>query len=255
MTTRFEGRRALVTGGAAGIGLATARALAAEGARIALLDIDAARLDESATELRSTDAEVLALAASVADPDAVRTAFAELDARWGGLDILVNNAGVIGKHAALDLTDEAWSRVLRINLDGVFYCAREAGRRMVAQGSGAIVNLGSIYSLVAAPERLAYCASKAAVAAMTKVLAIEWAAHGVRVNAVAPGYVETDLIAAAVRAREIDTVPLARRTPVGRLARPDEIARAILFLLDPANEYVTGHVLAVDGGWTAYGYV
>jgi NAD(P)-dependent dehydrogenase (short-subunit alcohol dehydrogenase family) len=252
---RFVGKRALVTGGAAGIGLATARALAAEGARIALLDIDAARLDETAAELRSTGAEVHALPASVADPDAVRAAFAALDARWGGLDILVNNAGVIGKRAALDLTDEAWSRVMRINLDGVFYCAREAGRRMVAQRSGAIVNLGSIYSLVAAPERLAYCASKAAVAAMTKVLAIEWAAHGVRVNAVAPGYVETDLIAAAVRAGEIDTAPLARRTPVGRLARPDEIARAILFLLDPANAYVTGHVLAVDGGWTAYGYV
>ncbi|MFQ3623518.1 MAG: SDR family oxidoreductase, partial [Acetobacteraceae bacterium] len=187
--------------------------------------------------------------------DAVRTAFAALDARWGGLDILVNNAGVIGKRAALDLTDEAWSRVMRINLDGVFYCARAAGRRMVAQRAGAIVNLGSIYSLVAAPERLAYCASKAAVAAMTKVLATEWAQHGVRVNAVAPGYVETGLIAAAVRAGEIDTAPLARRTPVGRLARPDEIARAILFLLDPANDYITGHVLAVDGGWTAYGYV
>jgi NAD(P)-dependent dehydrogenase (short-subunit alcohol dehydrogenase family) len=252
---RFEGKRALITGGAAGIGLATARALAAEGARLALLDIDAARLDAVAADLRSSGAEVVALAASVAKPDAVRAAFAELDERWGGLDMLVNNAGVIGKRAALDLTDEAWARVMRINLDGVFYCAREAGRRMVAQGLGAIVNLGSIYSLVAAPERLAYCASKAAVAAMTKVLAIEWAAHGVRVNAVAPGYVETDLIGAAVRAGELDTAPLARRTPAGRLAQPEEVARAILFLLDPANAYVTGHVLAVDGGWTAYGYV
>jgi NAD(P)-dependent dehydrogenase (short-subunit alcohol dehydrogenase family) len=252
---RFEGKRALITGGAAGIGLATARALAAEGARLALLDIDAARLDAVAADLRSSGAEVVALAASVAKPDAVRAAFAELDERWGGLDMLVNNAGVIGKRAALDLTDEAWARVMRINLDGVFYCAREAGRRMAAQGLGAIVNLGSIYSLVAAPERLAYCASKAAVAAMTKVLAIEWAAHGVRVNAVAPGYVETDLIGAAVRAGELDTAPLARRTPAGRLAQPEEVARAILFLLDPANAYVTGHVLAVDGGWTAYGYV
>lgn len=252
--TRFADRRALVTGGAAGIGLATARALAAEGARIALLDIDAARLDEAAAELRG-GADVVTILASVAEPEEVCAAFAELDARWGGLDILVNNAGVIGKRAALDLTDDAWSRVMRINLDGVFFCAREAGRRMVAQRSGAIVNLGSIYALVAAPDRLAYCASKAAVAAMTKVLAIEWAAHGVRVNAVAPGYVETDLIGAAVRAGELDTTPLARRTPAGRLARPEEIARAILFLLDPANEYVTGHVLAVDGGWTAYGYV
>lgn len=252
---RFADKRALVTGGASGIGLATARLLAAERARLALLDIDAARLDEAAAELRGGGAEVVTIVASVAEPAEVRDAFAELDARWGGLDILVNNAGVIGKRAALDLTDEAWSRVMRINLDGVFFCAREAGRRMVTQGAGAIVNLGSIYSLVAAPERLAYCASKAAVAAMTKVLAIEWAEHGVRVNAVAPGYVETALIGAAVRAGELDTAPLARRTPVGRLARPDEIARAILFLLDPANEYVTGHVLAVDGGWTAYGYV
>ncbi|WP_439578756.1 SDR family NAD(P)-dependent oxidoreductase [Elioraea sp.] len=255
MIRRLTDGRALITGGAAGIGLATARALAAEGARLALLDTDAARLEEAAAELRGSGAEVLALPASVAEPAEVCAAFAELDARWGGLDMLVNNAGVIGKRAALALTDEDWSRVMRINLDGVFFCAREAGRRMVAQGAGAIVNLGSIYSLVAAPERLAYCASKAAVAAMTKVLAIEWAAHGVRVNAVAPGYVETDLIGAAVRAGELDTAPLARRTPVGRLARPEEIARAILFLLDPANAYITGHVLAVDGGWTAYGYV
>lgn len=253
--TRFAGQRALVTGGAAGIGLATARLLAAGGARLALLDIDALRLDEAAAELRGGGAEVVTIVASVAEPGEVRDAFAGLDTRWGGLDILVNNAGVIGKRAALDLTDEAWSRVMRINLDGVFFCAREAGRRMVAQRSGAIVNLGSIYSLVAAPERLAYCASKAAVAAITKVLAIEWARHGVRVNAVAPGYVETDLIGAAVRAGELDAAPLARRTPAGRLGRPDEIARAILFLLDPANDYVTGHVLAVDGGWTAYGYV
>ncbi|TQF79870.1 SDR family oxidoreductase [Elioraea sp. Yellowstone] len=252
---RFAGQRALVTGGAAGIGLATARALAAEGARLALLDIDAARLEAAAAELHAAGAEALPILGSVAGPEPVAEAFARIDARWGGLDILVNNAGVIGKRAALDLTDEDWARVMRINLDGVFFCAREAGRRMVAQGSGAIVNLGSIYSLVAAPERLAYCASKAAVAAMTKVLAIEWAAHGVRVNAVAPGYVETDLIGAAVRAGELDTAPLVRRTPVGRLARPEEIARAILFLLDPANAYVTGHVLAVDGGWTAYGYV
>jgi NAD(P)-dependent dehydrogenase (short-subunit alcohol dehydrogenase family) len=252
---RFAGQRALVTGGAAGIGLATARALAAEGARLALLDIDAVRLEAAAAELRAAGTEALPIHGSVAGPEPVAEAFARIDARWGGLDILVNNAGVIGKRAALDLTDAEWSRVMRINLDGVFFCAREAGRRMVAQGSGAIVNLGSIYSLVAAPERLAYCASKAAVAAMTKVLAIEWAAHGVRVNAVAPGYVETDLIGAAVRAGELDTAPLVRRTPARRLARPEEIARAILFLLDPANAYVTGHVLAVDGGWTAYGYV
>jgi NAD(P)-dependent dehydrogenase (short-subunit alcohol dehydrogenase family) len=255
MAARFQGRRALVTGGAAGIGRATARGLAAEGARVALLDIDGPRVEAAAAALRETGAEAVALAGSVAEAEEVAEAFAELDAHWGGLDILVNNAGVIGKRAALALTDEAWSRVMRINLDGVFYCAREAGRRMVAQGSGAIVNLGSIYSLVAAPERLAYCASKAAVAAMTRVLAIEWATHGVRVNAVAPGYVETDLIGAAVRAGELDTASLARRTPVGRLARPEEVARAILFLLDPANAYVTGHVLAVDGGWTAYGYV
>ncbi|MFN7001478.1 MAG: SDR family NAD(P)-dependent oxidoreductase, partial [Elioraea tepidiphila] len=230
---KFVGKRALVTGGAAGIGLATARALGADGARLALLDIDAARLDEAAAELRSTGAEVHAFPASVADPDAVRAAFAALDSRWGGLDILVNNAGVIGKRAALDLTDEAWSRVMRINLDGVFYCAREAGRRMVAQGSGAIVNLGSIYSLVAAPERLAYCASKAAVAAMTKVLAIEWAAHGVRVNAVAPGYVYTPMVASRGMSEE-----LRRQRATAGLLKVEgtawDVAEAVCFLASPA---------------------
>jgi NAD(P)-dependent dehydrogenase (short-subunit alcohol dehydrogenase family) len=126
---------------------------------------------------------------------------------------------------------------------------------MIAQRSGSIVNLGSIYSIVAAPNRLSYCATKAAVAMMTRCLAIEWAEHGVRVNAIAPGYVRTALIEALVLEKRIDIQALEQRTPQKRLARPEEIADAVLYLCEPRSAHITGQVLAVDGGWSAYGYL
>jgi NAD(P)-dependent dehydrogenase (short-subunit alcohol dehydrogenase family) len=142
-----------------------------------------------------------------------------------------------------------------VNLDGVFFCASDAGRRMRDAGGGCIVNVSSIYGVVAAPNRLSYCASKAAVSMMTRALAIEWAAYGIRVNAVAPGYVRTNLVETLAAEGRIDLAALERRTPQGRLATAEEIADAILYLCEPRASHVTGQVLAVDGGWTAYGYV
>jgi NAD(P)-dependent dehydrogenase (short-subunit alcohol dehydrogenase family) len=142
-----------------------------------------------------------------------------------------------------------------VNLNGVFHCSQEAGRRMVPQKSGCIVNVGSIYSVVAAPNRLTYCASKAAVAMITKSLAIEWAAFGVRVNAVACGYIDTEMTAALVKAGRFDIATVAKRTPLGRLGTPEEVADAVHYLVSDHAAYVTGHVLGVDGGWAAYGYI
>lgn len=248
-------RRALVTGAGSGLGRETAIALGATGARVALVDVDFDAAETVASEVRQAGGLPLPLAASVTDPGALATAFSRVEDAWGGLDLLVNNAGVSGNRPTLELTREEWLRTVDVNLNGVFYAAQEAGRRMVRQGRGCIVNIASIYGEVAAPQRAAYCASKAAVAMLTKVLAIEWAAHGVRVNAVAPGYVETALTRDLVREGRLDLAAMERRTPMGRLGQPRDIAGAVLFLASEEAGYVTGQVLGVDGGWTAYGYV
>ncbi len=248
-------QRALVTGAGNGIGRAISLALADAGMRVLLVDIDQAAAEAVAQEIAAKGGEALAVGASVADPVQVASAMAAIDNAWGGIDLLVNNAGVTANRPSLELSEADWRRTMGINLDGVFFFAQQAGRRMVAQGGGCIVNVVSIYSQVAAPNRLAYCASKAGVAHMTRALAIEWAAHGIRVNAVAPGYVDTPGTAELVEQGRLDLTSLQRRTPLGRLAKPEDIANAIVYLASPEASYITGQILGVDGGWTAYGYI
>lgn len=251
----LAGLRAVLTGGATGIGRATALALAAAGAEVAILDIDLPGAESTCREIEDKAGTAFTIATSVSDAASVDSAFSALEARWGKIDLLVNNAGVSGNRAALEIDDAEWQRVMGINLDGVFFCARAAGRRMVERGQGAIVNVGSIYSLVAAPERLSYCVSKAAVAMLTKTLAIEWASKGVRVNCVAPGYVQTPLLDALDAAGRLDLAALVRRTPQQRLGTPEDIAQAVVYLCEPRSAHITGQVLAVDGGWSTYGYI
>ncbi|GAA4356899.1 SDR family NAD(P)-dependent oxidoreductase [Variovorax defluvii] len=251
----LAGLRAVLTGGATGIGRATALALADAGAEVAILDIDVQSAELTCRQIADKGGTAFTIAASVSDSASVDAAFSTLDARWGRLDLLVNNAGVSGNRAALEIDDTEWQRVMGINLNGVFFCARAAGRRMVARGQGAIVNVGSIYSLVAAPERLSYCVSKAAVAMLTKTLAIEWASKGVRVNCVAPGYVQTPLLEALDSEGRIDLAALRQRTPQQRLGTPEDIAQSVVYLCEPRGAHITGQVLAVDGGWSAYGYI
>jgi NAD(P)-dependent dehydrogenase (short-subunit alcohol dehydrogenase family) len=241
---------ALVTGAARGIGLATAKRFLAEGWQVALLDIQGELLREAVAGLASPD-RTLALACDVSEADAVNAAVAALAARFGRLDALVNNAGVAVFGPALETSEADWNRILAVNLTGPFFCTKAAVPLMREQGGGAIVNITSISGLRGSTLRVAYGTSKAALAHLTKQLAVELALLGIRVNAVAPGPVETAMAKAVhtaeIRADYHDAIPL------NRYGLEDELAEAIFFLCSDRASYITGQVLAVDGGFDAAG--
>lgn len=253
----LAGKAVFITGAASGIGLAMANAFAANGAHLALFDINATALEQARAELGEAHPgiQLETIAGSITDSQVVEDAIRQAVTRFGRIDVLLNNAGIAMNRPTLELSADDWRRALDINLNGVFYCAQAAGRHMVAQGGGVILNTASMYGLSAAPERAAYCASKAAVVMLTKVLAIEWAKANVRVNAIAPGYVQTALVDQLVRDGRMDLDALTARTPAGRLAQPEEIAGVALFLAADAAAFINGQTLVADGGWTAYGYI
>lgn len=238
------GLRVMVTGAARGIGRAVADAFAAGGARICVLDRDA---------VPEAPAGWLCVAGNVADEAAVEAAFAAMDGAWGGVDVAMANAGIAMNTPTLDLTVEEWRRTLDVNLTGAFLTAQAAARRMVRDRSGLILFTSSLYGSIGGAERAAYCATKAAVANLARALACEWGAAGVRVNALAPGYTETDLVAGLVAAGRLDRARLAARAPLQRLVRPEEVAALACFLASPAASAITGAVLPVDAGWAANG--
>ena len=245
----LEGRVALVTGAARGIGFAVAVALAEAGATLELSDVDGPAAAAAAATL-PTGAGAVARAVDVADAEAVRGWIDDVATRRGQIDVLVNNAGVQLNRAAADLSDDDWRKVLGINLDGAFYCSREAGRIMRTQRRGAIVNVASIAERFGMPRRLPYGVSKAGIAALTRGLAAEWAPDGVRVNAVAPGYVETELVRHAFAMGHIDRDAILAKIPLGRLAEPRSIGDAVAFLASDRADYLTGQVVYVDGGYS-----
>ena len=242
---------AIVTGGADGIGWATAQRLAQDGVRVVLADLDEAAAAQRVGELGP---DHLGLRCDVSSEDEVKAAVRSVLQRYGRIDILINNAG-IGEQAAptLEQSVAAFDRLLGVHLRGTFLMSRECARVMLAQGSGAIVNLGSIAGLTGLPTRNAYGAAKAGIHSMTRAMACEWARGGIRVNAVAPGYVRTALVNELERKGALDVQAIERRTPMARLAAPAEIAEAIAFLASSRASFITGSVLSVDGGWMAMG--
>ncbi len=248
---------AIVTGAADGIGWATAQRLASDGYAIALLDLRAAQAVARAIELRG---EHLGLACDVSSQASVEVAVAAVQKHYGRIDALVNNAGIGDQTGAtIDQNVEAFDRLLGVHVRGTFLMSQAVARVMLQaepnarRERGAIVNLGSIASSTGLPTRNAYSAAKAGVLGLTRAMASEWARAGIRVNAVAPGYVRTTLIAELERRGAIDAAAIAHRTPLGRMAEPIEIAEVIAFLVSSRASYVTGAVIPVDGGWTAFG--
>ncbi len=249
---RLDGKVAVVTGAARGIGRAVAERLAAAGAHVVIADRDTAESAVAEAAIHQAGGHASTVALDVTNRDQIAEVVAHLYDAHGRVDILVNNAGIVRNAAAVDMSVDDWTSVIDIDLGGVFNCAQAFGRRMVADGRGAIVNVSSICGEVTVfPQpQVSYNAAKAGVNLLTKSLAVEWARQGVRVNAVAPGYVATELtLRGRSNAEWFGT--WMRMTPMGRLGEPREIANAVLFLVADASSYITGTVLTVDGGYTA----
>jgi 3-oxoacyl-[acyl-carrier protein] reductase len=253
---RFPDKVALVTGASRGIGRDIALALAREGADVAVTATSVAGAQSTADAIRALGRRALALGCRVESADEVGAAFSAVLDALGPVDILVNNAGISAPMPLLEMDEENWDRHMDVNAKSVFLCSQAAVRQMREAGrGGAIVNIGSIVGQNAFPQTLGYCASKAAVDHMTRVLAIELAKYRIRVNCVAPGYIRTELIDGLVRDGKLTLDALERRTPQRRLGSGDDVARAVVYVASDDAAFMTGQVVTVDGGWTAYGYL
>jgi NAD(P)-dependent dehydrogenase (short-subunit alcohol dehydrogenase family) len=246
-----EGKIAFVTGGGRGLGRAGALAFAKAGAHVALVSRTRSQLEETAVAVEALGRTALVVTADTRNAADVEAAVRNAVETFGRIDILFNNAGTNIRKNVVDMPDEDWHTIMDTNVKGAFLVARAVARQMVRQGFGTIINMSSMSAASAEPTKAVYAASKGAIALLTKGLALELAPHGIRVNAIAPGYMLTSLVKGGLEADPERKKRVLARIPLGRLGEPEEIGGALVFLASDAARYVTGATITIDGGWTA----
>ena len=252
---KLKNKVAIVTGASKGIGKAIAMGYAREGASVVVASRSMDLLIAIEKQIKAAGGEATALPLDVRNPESVNALVDKTVEKYGRLDILVNNAGISMAHPSESLAVNDWNNALETDLYGVFYGCQAAARIMIPQGGGCIINVTSIYGIVAAPGRLAYCASKAAANMLTKVLAAEWADRKIRVNAIAPGYTRTELVDDVIARGKISLEAIEKRTPMGKIGESEDMVGIALYMASDESSYMTGTVVNVDGGWVAYGYL
>lgn len=254
MTFDFSGQVAVVTGAGRGLGRAYAEAFGRNGAKVCIAELDPASGQATAAALETIAPDVMFVQTDVGQATQVEACVDRVLNEFGRVDILVNNAGNEGRYVSLDIDEAMWARIFEVNLFSTFLCSQLFGREMIRQAEGgAIINVSSIASLSTFPGRAGYAAAKAGINLLTKVLAVEWARYGIRVNAVGPGMTRTERFDESLGIGLVSEKPLNRRIPLGRIAEPAEVANVVAFLASKEASYITGQIWYADGGWTARG--
>lgn len=246
----FKGKKVLVTGASRGIGKDIAMSFAELGATVTITGRNPETLKQAVHELQQYSPSCTYLSADMQDVEAIYQMVDDAVAHMGGIDILVNNAGVNIPQNALDVTEEDWDAVVDTNLKGTFFCSQRVGKYMIPNKTGKIINIASQMAFVGYIKRAAYCASKGGAVQLTKALAVEWATHNIKVNAVAPTFIETEFTS-DMFADEAFYEDVMGHIPIGKLAQPADVTGAVLFLASDHTNFVTGDTIKVDGGWTA----
>jgi NAD(P)-dependent dehydrogenase (short-subunit alcohol dehydrogenase family) len=252
---RLDKKVAVVTGASKGIGKGIALRYAQEGAKVVVASRSTDLLTALVGEIKASGGEALALSVDVRSAKSVQSVVDDTVKAYGRLDIMVNNAGISMVKPSEELSPEDWTRALETDLFGVFFGCQSAARQMMKQGGGSIINITSAYGIVAIPMRAAYCASKAGANHLTKVLAVEWAGKNIRVNAIAPGYVRTELVQDVIDRGFIPLEAIKKRTPQGRMGEVEDLMGLAVYMATDESSFMTGSVVSIDGGWTAYGYL